>query len=328
MIRSRNLLRAVLLGAVFFLNAAGILNAGGPLEITVKEKATVRGDRVRLGDIATFSPSDDARVDHLRGLEISSSPSPGNKVELSSHFLIYKIGSAVGGDDSVRLLVPETLSINRTAQYLNTKELEDIFKDHILSHSPWPRDKIVFDRINTPGRMALPEGNLQWDVWERGNPDYIGNVFLTVDFRVNGQQVRKAALSGRISIRQDVVKAARKIRSGEVICEADLTLVKESHTGRNLKNVLTSVEEVVGKKATRNIQDGQRLTQPMIEEPPMVKKGKRVIIKAMNQTVQITTLGKVLEDGKAGDQVKVVNISSGREILATVTGPGVVNVHF
>ena len=60
----------------------------------------------------------------------------------------------------------------------------------------------------------------------------------------------------------------------------------------------------------------------------MVKKGKRVIIKAMNQSMQLSTLGKVLEDGKAGDQVKVMNISSGREILATVEGPGIVQVFF
>lgn len=328
MILSRHMFRVALLGGIFFLGSAGILTAAQPLQITVKEEATVRGDKVRLGDIATFSPSEDARADRLKGVEIGSAPYPGSQTRLSSHFLGYKIGSSVGADDSVRLRIPSTLLIKRTAQYIDTKELEDIFRTHILSHSPWSRDRIVFDRINTPGPMALPEGRLQWQVWERGDPDYIGNVFLTVDFRVNGQQVRKVALSGRISIKQEVVKATRKIRSGEVISEGDLTLVSESNSGRHSKSVLTRMEDALGKKATRNIQEGQRLSRPMIEDPPMVKRGKRVIIKAMNQTMQITTLGKVLEDGKAGDQVKVVNISSGREILATVMGPGIVQVHF
>jgi len=328
MILSRNMLGTVLLGGIFFLGSAGILNAGQPLKITIKEESTVQGDKVRLGDIATFSPSEDARAGRLKGVEVCSAPYPGSQTRLNTHFLDYKIGYAVGNDDSVRLKKPATLLIKRTAQYIDTKELEDIFKKHILSHSSWSRDKIVFDRINTPGRMALPEGKLRWQVWERGNSDYIGNVFLTVDFRVNGQRVRKVALSGRISIIQEVVKATRKIRSGEVISKVDLTLVNESNTGRQLKNALTRIEEALGKKATRNIQEGRRVTRAMIEDPPMVKKGKRVIIKAMNQSMQISTLGKGLEDGKAGDQVKVMNISSGREILATVMGPGVVQVHF
>ena len=136
------------------------------------------------------------------------------------------------------------------------------------------------------------------------------------------------ALSGRISIIQEVVKATRKIRSGEVISKGDLALVNESNTGRQLKNALTRIEEALGKKTTRNIQEGHWVTLEMIEDPPMVKKGKRVIIKAMNQSMQISTLGKGMEDGRVGDQVKVMNISSGREILATVEGPGVVQVCF
>ena len=324
----RNMLGAVLLGGIFVLGSVGVPGAVEPLQIIVKKEAAVRGDRVRLGDIATFAPSGDARVGRLRGVEVASAPSPGNRVELSSHFLDYKIGSVVGGDPSVRLETPPTLLIKRTAQYVSPEALEDIFKDHTLSHSPWSRDKIVFDRIHTPGRLALPEGNLQYEVWSRGNPDYIGQVFLTVAFRVNDRQIRKIALSGRISVLRKVVKAARKIRSGEVISAADLTLVRENHSGRNGRNVLTRIEEALGKRATRNIQEGYRVTLSMIEDPPMVKRGKRVIIKAVNRTMRITTLGKVLEDGKAGDQVKVMNISSGREILATVTGPGVVQVYF
>ena len=328
MIPFRNTLRAVLLGGIFFLGWVGVPGAVEPLEIVVKKEAAVRGDRVRLGDIATFSPSGDARVGRLKDLEVTSAPSPGNRVELSRHFLGYKIGAAVSGDPSVRLVMPPALLIKRTAQYIGRDALEGIFKDHILSHSSWSQDKIVFDRIHTPGRLALPEGKLHYEVWERGRPDTIGQVFLSVVFSVDDRQIRKVALSGRISVRQKVVKTTRKIRSGEVISAADLTLVDDHFSGRNGRNVLTRIEDALGKRATRNIQEGYRVTLSMIEDPPMVKRGKRVMIKAVKRTMRITTLGKVLEDGKAGDQVKVMNISSGREILATVTGPGVVQVYF
>ncbi|MBW1863855.1 MAG: flagella basal body P-ring formation protein FlgA [Deltaproteobacteria bacterium] len=59
-----------------------------------------------------------------------------------------------------------------------------------------------------------------------------------------------------------------------------------------------------------------------------MRKGKRVLIKAENGLIRVTTLGKTLEDGRAGDEVRVINISSGKEIFATVKGPGLVLVSF
>ena len=38
--------------------------------------------------------------------------------------------------------------------------------------------------------------------------------------------------------------------------------------------------------------------------------------------------GRVLQDGRAGDEVKVLNTTSGKEVLAIVEGPGLVSVSF
>ncbi len=325
---SRRLLEIVFIGGLFFLGSVATPVASQVLKVSVKEEAMVRGDKVCLGDIAAFSPPADARVAYLKGLEVASAPSPGNEVRLSRHFLDYKVRSMVGGDGSIQLKMPVALLIRRAEQHVSEKDLEDIFRNYIWKHSSWSRDQIVFDRINTPGRVALPEGSLRWQVEERGKSDYLGNVFLTVSFRVNDRRVRKVAVSGKISIKQDVVMAARKIHSGELISEGDLTLETACIMSRKGRNVLTLKEAVVGKKAGRNIRAGQWITRVMIRDLPLVKKGKKVIIKAHSKSIQVSTLGKVLENGGAGDQVKVVNISSGKEILATVMAPGVVQVQF
>ena len=196
------------------------------------------------------------------------------------------------------------------------------------SHANWPQEKIIFERINTPGDIALPEGQLRWKVWKRGNSDHLGNVFLTLVFSVDEQQIRKVSISGKVCAESQVVKAVRKIGSGEEISPSDLNLAKERIDGRVPGNVFTQVEEAVGKRAVRGIQPGQWITQEIVESPPLVKKGKRVVIKAQNQFMEITTRGKVMEDGRKGDQVKVINISSGREIFGTVMGPGLVQVFF
>jgi flagella basal body P-ring formation protein FlgA len=93
-------------------------------------------------------------------------------------------------------------------------------------------------------------------------------------------------------------------------------------------NVLTSFEEAIGKTSVRPIQAGNVILSRMIEIPPLVTKGDRVLIKAESDEIRITTMGEVLEDGRSGDQVRVININSGKEISAKVTGPGLVEVYF
>ena len=91
---------------------------------------------------------------------------------------------------------------------------------------------------------------------------------------------------------------------------------------------MADMADVVGKRSVRNIQAGQVITNSMIENPPMIKKGNRVLIRAESPEILITTQGKVLEDGCFGDQVRVENISSGKEIFAVVSGPGLVEINF
>ena len=320
-------LKILLTLLAFLLTATWVLPVSYALEIKVKDQATVENDRVYLGDISSFDPQGDSRVANLSKLEIASAPSPGNSIRLNARFLLYKIGSAIAGDDDIRITAPENLFIQRSAQYMDKNLWEEIFKEHVRSNISWPVDGIEFERITTPGTIPLPKGKLTWEVRGKGNPSYIGNTSIVVNLLVDGKKIRTVSISGRIRVRLEVVKTARKIRKGQLITRDDLITVVESAT-RRPKDVLTDPNEAIGKRSVRGSQPGRLVSSQMFEDPPLVKKGDRVLIKAENKQIRITTLGKVLEDGRSGDQVRVVNLNSGKEIFATVTGPSQVEVTF
>ena len=312
---------------VSILSPPGFLPESHALEIKVKKQARVTGDKIYLGEISSFDPPNDVRVARLSRIEVSSAPSPGNMFQLSKRFLGYKITSAIPEREDITLDLPGSLTVQRAAQYMSASQLEDIFKEHVVAHSPWPAGKIDFERINTPGTIALPEGALHWDVSEKGNHHYLGNVALLVNFSVDGTPIRKLPLSGKISVKRHVVKAARKIIRGQSIREDDLILIEESSDRLNT-DFLSGLDEVAGKRAVRTIQPGQFVTSRMVECPPLVRKGERVVIKAENEIITATTIGKALEDGRAGEQVRVMNTRSGKELLATVKAPALVEVSF
>jgi flagella basal body P-ring formation protein FlgA len=296
------------------------------LEIKVNAKAVVLEDTVLLGHIANFRPDTDHRVARLRGIEVAVAPSPGKTFTLSAQFLKYKIGSIASAEEDIRLLIPENVLVERKARVLSKQDLEEIYRDHVEDHAP-PSAELHFESIRVPESVALPVGDLHWETRSTRPDRYVGRVPVLIAFWVDGKLVRKVPVSGRISVSQEMVMAARRIPEGSIIADEDLVLVQEQRT-KISSHALTSFDDALGKRAIRTIRAGKQLTTQMIENLPLVEKGKRVVIMTQYKGVRATTLGKVLEDGQAGDQVRVINVTSGKEIFSTVKGPGVVEVVF
>ncbi len=297
------------------------------LEIVINKRTSINNDIIRLEDIATFNPSSDSRVANLKSIEISVAPRPDADQRISKDLILYKVSPYISNEKDINISVPESLSVYRNAQVLSSDTITQIFTDHIISSSPWETEKISFERITAPESLSFPVGSLDWDVEERLNSNYVGNVTVTINFRVNGELERKVPVSGRISVARDVVRALKRIRSGEIISAEDLVLVTEKCV-KFQGNVVTDMNDVVGKRAVRTIQADNNILYGMVEDPPMVQKGDRVIIKAENNEIRITASGQVLEDGRPGELVRVVNINSGKELYATVRRPDLVEVSF
>ena len=314
----------LLISSVILLTAFSSVSA---LEITVKPNSIVKGDVICLGDIAQFDPSDDIRVAKLSIIEISASPLPGLDTNVSKDLLIYKINPHISGDKNILVKMPENLVVHRSAQLIKAGRMEEIFMGYIKANSPWVEEDIRFEAVNTPGTIALPEGKLRWDVQDKSNNTFIGNVNLTISFFVDGRLIKKVHVSGKVGVNKEIIKAAVKIDRGRIITEEDITLVKEEILHYR-KNTIINKEDVIGKMALRTIQADQTILSNMLETPPLVKKGDKIIIKAENSELKVTTAGEALQDGQKGEQVEVLNIQSGRKILAVVSGSGIVEVFF
>jgi flagella basal body P-ring formation protein FlgA len=296
------------------------------LEIKVRDKVLVNGETVSLGDIAIFQPADDIRVDRLKAIEISVSPAPDTTRRIEKELVMYRVASHINRDKDITLSMPESIIVERESQVISGKSLEKIFTDYVLQNSPFDQDEIVIERINTPLSLAFPKGRLDWEITEKQNNNLSGNISINVDFFLEGEPQRKVVLSGKVSVIKEVIKATRNINKGELISSKDITIVSEK--GKSNKSSISSIEDVIGKRATRRIQADQTLQNGMVMAPPAIEKGAQVMIRAENEKLVITASGKALEEGSVGDQIRVMNIASGKEIIATVKRHDLVQVQF
>jgi flagella basal body P-ring formation protein FlgA len=95
-----------------------------------------------------------------------------------------------------------------------------------------------------------------------------------------------------------------------------------------LRQVMTSVEEVVGKRARRPLRANTMLRTYEVEAQPVVRKGDIVLLVVESARLKVTMLGEALEPGEEGATIRVRNTSSKREVHAVVIDSKTVRVPF
>ncbi len=139
---------------------------------------------------------------------------------------------------------------------------------------------------------------------------------------VSGASNTPAAVTAPIV--KTVVVPKRLIQRGTVI-EADM-LEEVTQTGGNVDNsMLQSLRDVLTAEAVRDLSAGQALRSSDIRRAILVKQGQLVTMNVGEKSgFLITVRVEALQDGRMGEQVKLKNTESGRQISGVVVGPNLV----
>jgi flagella basal body P-ring formation protein FlgA len=126
------------------------------------------------------------------------------------------------------------------------------------------------------------------------------------------------------SLPKAVVVPKRLIQRGTVI-EADM-LEEVSQPGGNADgSLLQSMKDALSAEAVRDLSAGQALRVSDIRRAILVKQGQLVTMTVGDKSgFLITVRVEALQDGRMGEQVKLKNTESGRQISGIVTGPNLV----
>lgn len=149
----------------------------------------------------------------------------------------------------------------------------------------------------------------------------VGNVVLPAKVRAKGRADEKVYLRAKISIIEDVISARRTIRKKEIISEDDIEFIKKD-IAKYPYRFFVEKSSILGKQATSTISKGAVLADWMIRIPPIVERNDNVSIVVNVGDVIAEAQGIALEDGAIGEEIKVRNVSSKKEIKAVVVDSG------
>lgn len=138
-------------------------------------------------------------------------------------------------------------------------------------------------------------------------------------------ELKRIALEGRFDSKVKVPVLVRRISQGEIIAENDIDWIEMS-PARIRKDTVMQPSDLIGKTPRRALAENRVIRTSEIESQQVIKKGDLVHMNYQTPYMEIQTVGMALENGAAGDLVKVRNNTSNIVVQATILGQGTVQV--
>jgi flagellar basal body P-ring formation protein FlgA len=129
-----------------------------------------------------------------------------------------------------------------------------------------------------------------------------------------------AALAAGAVFAQSVTPV-RAIRSQTVIEPGDLTLGEEAVPGG-----VATIAAAAGREAKVALYPGRPILESQLRSPALIERNAVVRMSYASGALKIVTEGRALDRGGAGDQVRVMNLTSKQTVAGTVAADGTVEI--
>ena len=198
-------------------------------------------------------------------------------------------------------------------------------RDYLQRTIPWPAEDVEIRQLAGLRDLRLPAGRYTYTVRPRPGEDFLGRTPLEVTVQpAHGRRVR-FWVTAEIAVLAPVVVARHPLARFREIGPSDVTVERRDLAGVP-RDACRSVDEVVGKRTRTAVGAGETLARSRIEAPPLVRRGDRVTVTVENDRLRVTTMGEVLENGRAGDRIRVRNLRSRKELYGEVVDQRTVRV--
>jgi flagella basal body P-ring formation protein FlgA len=150
-----------------------------------------------------------------------------------------------------------------------------------------------------------------------------GTVPVKVTFLLKSGYELTYAATARVRAFASVLVAAERLNRHEIIGGRALRVEKREVT--HLTDAyFTDPAEVVGKRTRRVISPERIITASDVEKVPLVDRGTGVMVTVVLGRVTVTSKARALEDGDIGEIIKVQDLTTGKRLMGTVAGKGLV----
>ncbi len=300
---------------------------GGKITIELQDKVVLPEKQVVLGDIAYVSCGDPALLERVNHILIGNTPYVGNVRKIETAIITARLM-----DEGINL--NEVTYGSATASFVSVEsttvrgeEMVKRAKEYLTEKMPSYSREIIIESDRIPADKILPanDEDVRFEVSSvDGNRDR-GNIQVFVRIFIKDKQYMKIPVFFNVRVYENVVASGRKIGRGEILAEDDL-VIENLETTKLSASTFSSVNDLIGKRITRLIQPYTPITQELIDNPPLIKRGEFIKLLLQSGNLMVVAKGVAKEDGHLGKIIKVKNVDSKKEIYGRVEDASTVKV--
>lgn len=290
--------------------------------LRIKDRVELSKSGVYLNDIVAPDSVPSDWMEHLSSIYIGEAPQVGEvkyvQVELLRSYL-KKIIEGNGQDfDQVEVIIPSEIVVTRKSVNIPKEEIERAFKDYVIKHISWNPDNIEIHSIKLAGIPVVPAGERTISIdSDSGKELKGGNVTLTLQVIVDGRPVQSLSVTGVVDLYDEVLHVVKNITKGEMIQPQDIT-TKRAKVTDDPRDYARKDLDAVGKKVLKDFSANEPLRLSYLDNPVVISKGDIVKLVVNRPGLTLTARGEARNEGRIGDRVKVMNLSSKKIIQGWV----------
>lgn len=283
--------------------------------VVLHHSVMVEGRTVRLGDL--FSNAGDKA-----GVAVAYAPAPGQRAIFDAQWL-YRVARAYGLAWRP-LSLRERAVVTRDSIAIGRDEISARILEALVDRGADPDMSVSFS--NSLLRIYVP-GNAQATVAvEDAAYDARSRRFTAILVApADDPTAQRIRVTGRLYKMAEVPVLAERLARGDIITKGHIRWIK-MRSRLIQRDVVLDVADLIGKTPRRGLRAGVPVRASDVQRPLLVTKGSMVTMALNLPYMRLTSLGRALDNGAAGQTIRVTNLQSNKVVAAVVTGTNKVKV--
>jgi len=308
------------------VSGKAIAELAKPLEIYLPREMAIDNDAPSLGNVAILR-GDESLIAKAEKVSLGQFSSPTQKITLDRKSVLSRLVCCGIPAYKVKLSGADEITISQQHQVIKGNEFVEKAVSFLTANPPHP-SVCQYSALRTPQDLILSDVNemprLVANLAENNSKNQV-KVVVTAFIGNKDTESREVVFFLKYNCRR--VAAKIDIQEGEIISPENI----------KVENIISTNPEPTdwaipyGFIARRSIPANTAIAADMVEEvkPQIVlKRNQNVLIKVDRFGLVVTAIGRTLQDGRAGEYIKVQNLSSQRVILVQVKEDGSVEPVF
>ena len=260
----------------------------------------------------------------LAAIEIGASPLPGLSRIINPGDITVRLRQHHLDIPRVEVALPPGMRISRSGHDVAADEIVKAAMDSARDAIKGQPDATL-EVVGGTTKLVVAAGKTQIlaGAW-RGNPE-IGALTVPVSILVDGKPVQTVDVALRIHRKMTALVACHAIQVHDIIGPQDVALTTID-AGSAVGTPLTSLEENLGKRATRRIPAMTPIASDMLEKAPLISANDTITIEMIVGALRVTAAGIARQTGAEGDRIHVFATDTRKELDAIVIDKHTVRV--